>query len=119
LSALPLVAPDEKDGRNPVMGVLYIDSKAESFFLDGSRLDVVVNMMERFAANLDREALSDIDHISNRKLARGQSRWYPAGELPADLGEALESVETRLPTTKTATQFNLEYSDFIPVGETQ
>ncbi|AHG49908.1 hypothetical protein RLEG12_03190 (plasmid) [Rhizobium leguminosarum bv. trifolii CB782] len=116
VAALPLVAPDEKDGRNPVMGVLYIDSKAEDFFLDGSKLDVVVNMMQRFAATFDRDALSDIDHISNRELARGGSRWYPASELPSDLDETLESVEISLPTTKTATQFNLEYSDFIPVG---
>ncbi|MBV7522577.1 FAD-dependent oxidoreductase [Ensifer sp. ENS12] len=119
VAALPMIAPDEKDGRNPVTGVLYIDSKAESFFLEGPKLAVVVNMMKSFAENLDRDALIDIDHISNRELARGQSRWYPACELPSSVDEALEFVPIELPTTKTATQFNLEYSDFIPVGETQ
>ncbi|MQV30799.1 FAD-dependent oxidoreductase [Sinorhizobium meliloti] len=119
VAAIPMVAPSKTDGRNPVIGVLYIDSEAEGFYLDGSELQLVIDMMGNFAKNLDRDALADVDRISNRELARGRSPWSEPAPFPGDVAYALEVVEgITLPATRQAEQFNLEYSDFIQVGET-
>ncbi|UWU31668.1 FAD-dependent oxidoreductase (plasmid) [Rhizobium sp. WSM1274] len=119
VAALPMLASEDAHGRNPVIGVLYIDSRADDFFLDGDRLQVVLNMMEGFAGNLDRNALRDVDHISNRELARAPSKWHTAVEIPEEVRHALETVPVPLARMRADSQFNLEYSDFIPVGEKQ
>ncbi|MGO7668529.1 FAD-dependent oxidoreductase [Rhizobium ruizarguesonis] len=118
VAALPILTSDKKGGRNPVTGVLYIDSQAENFFLDGEKLQVVLGMIERFAENLYGDALADIDRISNSELARGRSRWHLAQPIPTEVDHALEIVDgIRLPRREGADQFNLEYSDFIPIRQ--
>ncbi|TCU33112.1 hypothetical protein EV129_117109 [Rhizobium azibense] len=118
VAAIPVIAANEAPGRNPVIGLLYFDSEADDFYLDDQALTVVLEMTQSFAANLERDAMADIERIANREVARTGCKWRTAQELPQNVEGVLEVVDkVALPQTTKAFQFNLEYSDFIPVAQ--
>lgn len=118
LIAIPILEPQRPmkfTGANPVAGVIYIDSTAQEFFIDGDLLADVVALIDGFARGLEHESSNSINRIINRPLT-GLSGEVPTAEpFPQDLANALELLPQPPPATTEAFQFNFEYTDFMPV----
>ena len=115
--SIPILTGVDKNGiHNPVAGVVYIDSEADDFFPDGERMEEVVSMVNEFCINLEKQQPNDFDRISNRPLSRSTSEWRDDQPIPEGAQAAFEFVEIPPPSTRGGFQFNLEHSDFMPVG---
>lgn len=119
LIAIPILEPEEVMkfmGPNPVAGIVYVDSTAASFFIEGDLLNEVISLIDGFALGLEQVPSSAVNRIINLPLT-APGRDVPVAEsLPSDVAYAFELVPGRLPATTKAFQLNFEYTDFMPVG---
>jgi hypothetical protein len=115
--AIPLLEPEE-DYRlhSPVAGVIYIDSKAERFFVDDDELRRLVLMAKQFLDGLERSPADAFDRIRNLPLTGLSKVPLPVQDLPSAVVDAIELVGTVAPPrTSKPFQFNYDYSDIVPV----
>jgi hypothetical protein len=115
--AIPLLEPDEKYTlHRPVAGVIYIDSKAERFFVDDDELRGLVLMIQEFLDGLERSPRDAFDRIRNLPLTGLSNMAPPTEDLPDAVADVIELVGTVAPPrTSKPFQFNYDYSDIVPI----
>lgn len=114
--AIPILEPEEAmqfRAPNPVAGVIYIDSKADNFFVDDQELKKLVVISQRFLDGLAGSSISAFNRICNIPLAGLCETVPPKEDLPDEVNSVLELVSSvDPPKTARPFQFNFDYSDF-------
>jgi hypothetical protein len=117
--AIPLLEPEagsRHTAPSPVVGVIYIDSKAPGFYIDDDELGQIVAMARMFLGSLVRALASPIHRVRNIQLAEIAEAVSPREKLPSKVKGLLELVETVGPPMIDAPlQLNFDFTDFIPV----
>lgn len=119
--AIPILEPLTIGMHSPpsaVVGVIYIDSEAENFFIDDLSLQGIVCMSKGFLDGL--EALGDkpLERLSNfsppvRNMLQMSSASAEEDTFDEFAGKVLQRVETvQPPVTARAFQLNFDYSEF-------
>jgi hypothetical protein len=116
--AIPILEPEEDrkfTAPNPVVGVIYVDSKAEDFFIDDEELGKLVSVTQHFIDGIE-QSKAKLDRIRNIPLT-GLGTGPPAAEnIPGNVSRVLEIVRSvRTPLSRGPLQLNFDYSDFVPV----
>ena len=117
--AIPLLQPEAANlfiSPTPVVGVIYIDSMAEHFFIDDDELRSLARMSEVFLLALERAESRPFDRIKNVQLRTLGNSVPPASPFPEKVRGELELVaQVSPPRVSTPFQFNYDYSDFIEI----
>src|SRR5262249_23748555 len=102
-------------GQSPVAGIIYIDSKAQGFFIGDDELQALVSMSRQFLGGLQKTPVITFDRIHNVPLT-GLGKEVPvADKLPNDVKHVLELVTAFDPPKRPAPfQFNFNSSDLFP-----
>jgi hypothetical protein len=119
LLAIPILEP-ESTGKftdpTPVVGVIFVDSTDEDFFVDNESLSEMLAYCDGFVAALENDSTGKLDRIVNIALTPLGSDVPQSAGLPSSLHNALELMDRYdPPQTKGPFQLNFDYSDFLPV----
>lgn len=117
--AIPLLEPElprQFTSPAPVIGVIYIDSEADGFFIDDMEILGLVSVAQEFLNGLERTEASPFDRIRNVPLSGAGTKVPPPGMVPKKERKVLELLmEIPAPRTSRRLQLNYDYSDFVPV----
>jgi hypothetical protein len=120
--AIPLLEPEtpgEFMSPTPVCGVIYIDSTANDFFVEDHELRQLVLMAQEFLGELERAEESPYHRVRNVPLTGRRQAVPPADPMEEGVPPQLELVsDVNPPKTTGPFQLNYEYSEFLPVGQT-
>lgn len=115
--AIPLLEPEiasRYTAPSPVIGVIYIDSKAPNFFINNADLKRIVSMASEFLEALLRTRHTPLNRIGNVALAEISLEIKPAEVLPQDMCDVFALVaEVDPPRISEAFYLNYDYSDFL------
>ena len=115
--AIPILEPAEASrfvAPNPVAGVVYIDSTADSFFVDNDQLQSLAEMIKEFLQSLIE--FRDSGRMRNFVMSRFGEVVPPPKSLPNSLKDVVELVEgINPPSVPEPFQFNFDYCDFVPI----
>ena len=83
LVAIPLVSKLHDEGDistrlQPSIGMLYVDSEEKDYFIEETRMKLLINMTQRFANSLTTLELTTSGRIANNAFWRGSA---PAEEM--------------------------------------
>lgn len=116
--AIPLLErPDGADVESTrVIGVIYVDSKAPTFFVEDDALESLLRMARALLTALNLPRNAPPDRISNVQMDR-----HPA--IPVTAPPTVDGIESRLeiiqaiepPTLAAEMQINFDFTDFLPV----
>jgi len=115
--AVPFLSEMLGQGEDSVVAVLYVDSEAEGFFIDGDRLATLVNMGEQFLRNALRLGSPETAGIANYSYWANEASTEPP---PVSSVRELATVEELVvppPRVAGAPYFNYDVSDFIRVED--
>jgi hypothetical protein len=109
--AIPLLEPEDNYTlKSPVIGVVYIDSTAENFYIDDEELKIITAMAQAFLSDLERR--EPFDRVRNQMLSTSSVR-LKRGSLPEYAKHTID-IATALapPQTSGPFQLNFDYTDF-------
>ncbi|MFH6786299.1 MULTISPECIES: FAD-dependent oxidoreductase [Methylobacterium] len=119
--AIPILEPETRGnfiGPNPVAGVIYIDSTAADFDIEDDDLMQIVQITNSFIAALEKSSSTTMNRIRNVPVGTSDCEPPNPQVLLPEFSSALEIVEgISPPVSASKFHFNFDYSDFIPVGE--
>lgn len=115
--AIPILEPEnEYVGPNPTAGVLYVDSKDESFWLDDDEVTSLVEVLQLSVRAIDRERVPAFDRIRNSLLREVVKKKVRREHVKRILKNAIESVDgCEPPRTTRPFTFNFDHSDLTPI----
>lgn len=114
--AVPLLEPERNYTLpQPVVGIIYIDSDAPGFFVEGETLQTILAIAQRFLDGLSRASSSDdLGRVRNFRLSPIGSKRTARKVLAGKSARSFELVDVVPPTTDAPFQLNFDYSDFVP-----
>ena len=100
-----------------VAGVIYVDSKSDTFFVDDDCLGRLVAIIDDLLSGLAGTSPELLERIRNVPSSRSSGETEPLDRAPESVRHALTCIEAvDPPRIGMAFRFNFEYSDFIPVS---
>lgn len=126
LMAIPILEPLREGRHSPpsaVVGVVYIDSESEHFFIDDQSLNGIVFMTKGFLDGLEALSKAPLQRLSNfAPPVRGSEldslQKFGSTLFNADAAKVLECVtKVQPPSSSKAFQLNFDYSDFVFLEE--
>lgn len=115
--ALPLLAPAlQSTGDTIVIGVLYIDSDQDGYFITNEMLDSIASMCGCMLQTLSRDQAGRFDRLSNSASPGQPSFNPPTFVLTRPMLNAFDLLGKPVaPSAPVPFQFNFDHSDFAMV----
>ncbi|MCD9816653.1 FAD/NAD(P)-binding protein [Bradyrhizobium japonicum] len=112
--AIPLLEPEDHYSlQTPVIGVIYIDSEADDFFVSDEELEALVALAQRFLSEMEKR--DGFSRIRNQRPSLTSTTQCARREIPAEVTDVFEVVAGIEPPRSTRPlQLNFDYSDFAP-----
>ncbi|WFU81276.1 FAD/NAD(P)-binding protein [Bradyrhizobium sp. CIAT3101] len=112
--AIPLLEPETHYSlQTPVIGVIYVDSEADDFFVSDEELQELVVLAQRFLTEIEKR--DGFNRIRNQHLSRTSTTECMRREIPPAVSDAFEAVaKIEAPRSTGPLQLNFDYSDFAP-----
>jgi hypothetical protein len=117
--SIPILEPEEPNrftAPSPVVGVIYIDSKQDGFFLEDSDLKEMVAMTMQFLGALPPATNGPFDRINNIFLSGPSDAIESALTIPTEVADVFELSAIEPPQTRDCFQLNFDYADYLPVS---
>jgi len=116
--AIPVVQPETAagfSGPNPVVGVLYIDSEAPSYFIGDAPVKDLVAMVERFVRACESIDSASANRIRNIPIGKAKNSVPAKETVPSAAAAVLQIVkDVSPPRTNQPFQLNFDHADFVP-----
>ena len=111
--AIPIVQPEpEYVGPSPVAGILYIDSRSPSFWLENKEVKEICRVVEETLKGFDDSPFRRFDRLRNVQLTHLHTGVASPEPLRNDVRFALEALTSiKPPATAGPFQFNFDFSD--------
>lgn len=99
-----------------VIGVIYVDSEAPSFYIEDETLEPLLRMAQTLLLSLRMARDSPPDRITNVQMDRHPSPPSNESTPAADIENQIELVQKLAPPTLDGEmQINFDFTDFLPV----
>jgi hypothetical protein len=98
-----------------VVGVLYIDSEAPSYFIGDAPVKDLVAMVERFVRACESIDSASANRIRNIPIGKAKNSVPAKETVPSAAAAVLQIVkDVSPPRTNQPFQLNFDHADFVP-----
>jgi len=112
--AIPLLEPEDHYSlQTPVIGVVYVDSEADDFYVEDEELRSLIVLIQRFLSEIEKR--DGFNRIRNQPLSSVTNLPSARREIHPGIADAFEAIRSiDPPRSARPFQMNFDYSDFAP-----